>query len=47
MKATNEHIDPNELLVKYITGEVSAAEKRQIEQWIAADAENRQYYEHF
>lgn len=47
MKAANEHIDPHELLVKYITGEVSAPEKLQVEQWIDADAENRQYYEHF
>jgi len=47
VKATNEHIDPHELLVKYITGETGVAEKLQVEQWIAANAENRQYYEHF
>jgi len=47
MKADFEHIDPHELLVKYIAGEASAEEHLQVEEWIAADAANRQYYEHF
>jgi transmembrane sensor len=47
VKATNEHIDPYELLVKYITGEANADEKLEVEQWIDANAENRQYYAHF
>src|SRR5471030_2283889 len=47
MKASNEYIDPHELLVKYITGETSTAENLQVEKWIEADAENKRYYEHF
>lgn len=47
MKAAIEHIDPHELLVKYIAGEATAEEKLQMEEWIAAAAANREYYEHF
>lgn len=37
----------DELLVKYLLGEASAAEQAQAEQWIQASAENRRYYEQF
>lgn len=47
MKAADKHIDPHELLVKYITGEANAAEKQQVEKLIGGDDENRRYYEHF
>ncbi len=47
MKATNEHIDPHELLVKYIAREANTAEQLQVEGWMAARVENRRYYEHF
>jgi len=47
MKAAIEHIDPHELLAKYIAGEATADEKLQVEEWIAADTANRQYYAHF
>lgn len=47
MKTTKQHIDPHELLVKYITGEANAAEKLQVEKWIAASDENSKAYDHF
>jgi len=47
VKATNQHIDPHELLVKYITGDANAAEQLQVEEWIDMNAENRRYYDHF
>ena len=47
MEAADKYIDLNELMVKYITGEAGASEKLRVEKWIDADAENRQYYEHF
>ncbi len=40
-------MDKDELLVKYLAGEATAAEKAQAEQWISASAGNRQYYGHF
>lgn|GEM_PF-1642822 len=46
MKA-GKPIDKDELLVKYLAGEATAAEKAQAEHWISASAGNRQYYGHF
>lgn len=37
----------DDLLVKYLLQEASPAENRQVEGWIAADATNRRYFEHF
>jgi transmembrane sensor len=39
--------DIDELLVKYLTGEASSAEKLYVQQWLEQDAKNRQYYDHF
>src|ERR1700754_3014229 len=47
MKSTGEHTDPEELLVKYITGEANANEIAQVEAWIKASGENLRHYEHF
>lgn len=35
----------DDLLIKYIVGETSAAERNEVETWIAADPSNRQAYE--
>ena len=40
-------MDKDELLVKYLAGEATAAEKAQAEQCISSGAENREYYAHF
>jgi transmembrane sensor len=37
----------DELLVKYILGETTAAETETVLQWINASAENKRYFEHF
>lgn len=37
----------DDLLVKYLLQEATPAENRQVEGWIAADATNRRYFEHF
>jgi transmembrane sensor len=39
--------DIDELLVKYLTGEASAAEKTQVQDWLQQREQNRQYYDHF
>lgn len=36
-----------DLLVKYLLGEATDAERREVSEWIEANAENQQYYEHF
>jgi transmembrane sensor len=47
MKADNQHMDIDELLVKYLAGEAGAEEREQVEKWIAANAENRKHYGQF
>ena len=37
----------DDLLVKYLLGEASAAERRQVEAWIAVAPPNQRYFEHF
>lgn len=37
----------DELLVKYLLGETSAAEKQQVLEWIRAHADNKRYFDHF
>lgn len=37
----------DELLVKYLLGEASAAEQQQVQQWIAESDANNKYYYHF
>ncbi len=37
----------DELLVKYLLAEATEAEQEEVQQWIAASAENKRYYEHF
>lgn len=37
----------DDLLVKYLLQEASPTENRQVEGWMAADAANRRYFEHF
>jgi len=39
--------DIDELLAKMLTGEASADEKNQVQQWLGASEENRRYYDHF
>ena len=39
--------DIDELLVKYLTGEASPAEKTHVQHWLEQDGKNRQYYDHF
>ena len=46
MSENFNHIN-DELLVNYLLDEATAAEKAQVEQWIAADAGNRLYFEQF
>ena len=45
--ADEQHMDMDELLVKYLAGEADAAEKQQVEAWLNAGEENRRYFEHF
>jgi len=47
VKADKQHIDNDELLVKYLAGEASAGEQVLAETWIAASLHNREYFEHF
>lgn len=37
----------DDLLVKYLLGEASASEKKEVETWISADPQHYRYYEHF
>ncbi|OQP60764.1 hypothetical protein A4R26_19340 [Niastella populi] len=37
----------DDLLVKHLTGEATEEELLQVEQWLASDAANRHYFEHF
>lgn len=37
----------DDLLVKYLLGEASGAEQLQVQQWMAADTVNRQYFDQF
>jgi transmembrane sensor len=37
----------DDLLVKYLLGEASPAERRQVEAWIAEERTNQRYFEHF
>jgi transmembrane sensor len=39
--------DIDELLVKFLAGEATAAEKEHVQQWMQQDEKNRQYYDHF
>jgi len=39
--------DIDDLLVKYLTGEATAAETTIIQQWLEAGEDNRKYYDHF
>jgi transmembrane sensor len=39
--------DIDELLVKFLAGEATAAEKEYVQQWMQQDEKNRQYYDHF
>ncbi|MGZ5135441.1 MAG: hypothetical protein ACXWCG_09840, partial [Flavitalea sp.] len=45
----NEHIHhmDDELLVKYLLAEASVDEKKMVNEWISASAENRRYFTHF
>ena len=43
---TNTH-DMDDLLVKQLTGEITPGEKALVQQWLAEDASNRRYFEHF
>lgn len=37
----------DDLLVKYLLGEASSGERREVEEWIDANQEHQRYYEHF
>ncbi len=37
----------DDLLVKYLLGEASASERREVENWVAADPGNQRYFDHF
>lgn len=37
----------DDLLVKYLLGEASASEEKEVEEWIEADPDNQRYYDHF
>lgn len=37
----------DDVLVKHLLGEATASEREEVQQWIAASAENRKYYRHF
>jgi len=39
--------DIDELLVKQLTGEATGAEEVHVQQWLAADAANRKYFDQF
>lgn len=45
MKSSTQHID--DLLVKHLTGEATAQENEQVEQWLASDKANQHYFDHF
>ncbi|MBO9201261.1 MULTISPECIES: FecR domain-containing protein [Niastella] len=45
MKSYTQHMD--DLLVKHITGEATAAEALEVEKWLADDEANKHYFEHF
>src|SRR5688500_10852701 len=40
------HIEPV-LLVRFLSREASAQERRQVDQWLDADHQNRKYFEEF
>ncbi|CAL1519882.1 FecR domain-containing protein [Chitinophaga sp. MM2321] len=46
MKKRTDHIN-DDLLVKYLLGITTAGEKEDVEAWMAEDAENQRYYDHF
>jgi hypothetical protein len=46
LNADDQHINPNELLVKYLADEARADERAMAEQWIAATRENGRQFEH-
>ncbi|GAA4461161.1 FecR domain-containing protein [Nemorincola caseinilytica] len=37
----------DDVLVKHLLGEATPEERQEVQQWIAASADNRRYYEHF
>lgn len=46
MSNNNTHMN-DDLLVKYLVGEATPSEHQQVQEWIEAGEENRQYYEQF
>lgn len=42
----HQHIEP-ELLVRFLSGEASTQEQREVTRWIEADEQNRKYFEEF
>ena len=46
MERNEQHI-MDDLLVKYLLGEASAEEQREVQSWIDANGNNRRYFEHF
>ena len=47
MDTENKHIDPLELLPKYFAGETTPDERRQVDDWLLADKNNRAEFEAF
>lgn len=45
MNTTPEYID--DLLVSYMLGEASPAERKEVEDWVAANGENQKYFDQF
>lgn len=45
MENNTQHID--DLLVKHLTGEATEADRREVQQWLAWDEQNRRYFDHF
>lgn len=46
MNKNNEYMN-DDLLVKYLTGEATAAEQKSVLDWVAADAANKRHFDHF
>ena len=45
MNTENQNIDPRGLLPKVFSGEATPDEKKQVDEWLAADPANRTEYE--